>query len=115
MPKTKPILGTRAAYAAIHTKSKLGSNAICYFAEAVAPGFTECIQERIPYRVNGQRDKDLEWKVRAISKFLKGNRRYWLLLHLLFLWIGIKLTERHDPYKPDYGDFLKTKRNNKAK
>ena len=115
MLKLKPVLGTRAARAAIFTNSKLGSDVICHFAEAVAPGFTECIQRRIPCRVNGQWDTDLNWKVLAISKFRKGNRRYWLLLHLLFLWIGIKFTELHDPYKPDAGDLLKVKRNNKAK
>ena len=107
MKKYKPTLGTRAAYAAVHTNTKLGSDAICYLAEAVAPGFTECIQNRIPCRVNGDWDEDVNWKVQAISKFLKGNRRYGLIFHLLALWIGIKLTEIHDPYKSSFGDFFK--------
>lgn len=110
MKQPKPILGTRAAYAAVHTNTKLGSDAICYLAEAVAPGFTECIQNRIPCRVNGDWDEDVKWKIKAISKFLKGNRRYGLIFHLIALWIGIKLTEIHDPYKPSFCDFFKTKK-----
>lgn len=105
--KPKPILGTRAAFAAVHTNTKLGSDMICHFAEAVAPGFAECIQNRIPCRVAGDWGEDMKWKCQAISKFLKGNRRYYLILHLLVLWIGIKITELHDPYKPDYGDIIK--------
>ena len=105
--KHKPTLGTQAAYAAVHTNSKLGSDIICHLAEAVAPGFTECIQQRIACRVTGDWDGDIEWKTKAISNFQKGNRRYALVFHLLALWIGIKLTEIHDPYKPIHGDVFK--------
>ena len=115
MTKPKPVLGTRAAYAAVHTNSKLGSDAICYLAEAVAPGFTECIQNRIACAVANNWDEDLEWKIKAISCFLGKNRRYWFFIHLIILWIAIKLTELHDPYKPHYGDLIKVTKERKHK
>lgn len=113
--KIKPILGTRAAYAAIHTNTKFGSDAICYFAEAVAPGFTDCIQNRIVCCVTDDWDRDLEWKIKAISCFLGKNRRYRFFIHLAILWIGIKLTELHDPYKPYNGDLIKVTEERKNK
>lgn len=115
MVKHKPILGTQAAFAAIHTNTKLGSDMICHFAEAVAPGFTECVQNRIACRVRDDWDGDLEWKVKAISCFLGKNRRYRFFIHLAILWIGIKLIELHDPYKPYDGDLIKVTKERKHK
>lgn len=113
--KPKPILGTRAAYAAIHTNTKFGSDLICHFAEAVAPGFTGYTQNRIACRVAGDWDEDLQWKIQVISCFLGKNKRYWFFIHLALLWVAIKLTELHDPYKPTYGDFIKVTKERKQK
>ena len=107
------VLGARAAWAATHTNSKFGSDAICYLAEAVAPGFEHHIQKRIEALVQKDFDEALKEKVYAISCFLPWNRRYFFFLHLIALWIGVKLVERHDPYKPTYGDLFEAVKNNR--
>lgn len=107
MKQPKPTFATRVTRAAIHTNSKLGSDCLCYFAEAIAPGFSGCIQNRIACRVNEKWDEDLQYKWEAFRCF--KPKRYWLFLHLFIVWMGVKIVESHDPFELSFGDLVKTK------
>lgn len=100
--RLKPTFATRVTRAAVHTDSKFGCDCLCRLAEALAPGFTECVWLRIESRVRGDWASDAKWKARALSCFRR--RRYALFAHAFLLWVGVRLVERHDPFSLSDGD-----------
>lgn len=103
--KPKPTLPTLATFAAIHANTKLGSDAICYLAEAVAPGFTAACEERISLRLQGRWDEDLLAKRKCIRAF--RPKRYFLFIHILLLIIGCRIVTAHDKFFLSKGDQYK--------
>lgn len=106
--KPKATFSSHVVRAAIHSNTKFGSDCVCHFAEAIAPGFTKCTQKRISCRVEGRWEEDLMWKLNSLCAFRR--KRYMLFLHVAILFIVVKLIEMHDPFEPSVGDLIVTKK-----
>lgn len=100
--RPKPTLPTLAAFAAIHANTQMGSDAICYLAEAVAPGFTAACEERIFLRSQGRWEEDLIAKRKCLRAF--RPKRYFLFMHVLLLIIGCRIVTAHDRFFLSKGD-----------
>lgn len=113
--KTEPkaTFSSHVVRAAIHANTKFGSDCVCHFAEAIAPGFTACTQKRISSRAGGRWEEDLMWKFNSLCAFRR--KRYALVLHVAILFIIVKLIEAHDPFELSVGDLIITKRRKEVK